>query len=87
MRLSAIGRDMSKVIKASVRANKGKPNLKISKAVVQYDLNNNFINEFQSITQANKALNKTSKSISNCLIGRAKTAFGYIWKYKNINGR
>ena len=29
-----------------------------------------------------KFLNKTSKAIQNCLAGRTKTAFGYIWKYK-----
>ena len=52
------------------------------KAVIQYDLNNNIINEFPSIEEANKFLEKTSKSINNCLANRAKTAFGYKWKYK-----
>lgn len=55
----------------------------VRKRIIQYDLNNNIINEFPSITEATKSLNKTSHSIQNCLTGRTKTAFGYKWKYKD----
>lgn len=77
----AKGRDMSKVIEASRNSTfdrgKGK-----RKGVLQCDLNNNIINEFPSITEATKFLNKSSHSIANCLACRTKTAFGYMWKYK-----
>ena len=52
-----------------------------SKIVIQKDFNNNFINEFKSITDVKKTLNI---SIGNCLIGLTKTAGGFIWEYKNI---
>jgi hypothetical protein len=47
---------------------------------IRLDKNLNIINEFQSITDA---INKTKiKGIENALTGLAKTASGYIWKYK-----
>ena len=81
--LSELGknRDMTKAIEASRNATfdrgKGK-----RKAILQCDLDGNIINEFSSITEAMNFLNKTSRSIANCLAGRAQTAFGYTWKYK-----
>lgn len=81
----ARGRDMSKAVEASRRSifdrGKGK-----RKCILQCGLNGDLINEFTSITEAMKFLNKSSKSISNCLSGKAKTAFGYIWKYKIDGG-
>ena len=77
---SAKGGDMSKALLARIK-NANYENVH-QKAVIQYDLNNNIINEFPSIEEANKFLEKTSKSINNCLANRAKTAFGYKWKYK-----
>lgn len=81
MSRAAKGRDMSKVILARIK--KANYTNIHRKQVIQYDLNNNIINEFPSITEATKFLNKTSRAIQNCLAGRAKTAFGYIWKYKD----
>jgi hypothetical protein len=57
----------------------GKPSLK-KIALFQLDKNLNIVNEFQSITDA---INKTKiKGVGNALTGLAKTAGGYIWKYK-----
>jgi hypothetical protein len=57
----------------------GKPSLK-KIALFQLDKNLSIINEFQSITDA---INKTKiKGVGNALTGLAKTAGGYIWKYK-----
>jgi group I intron endonuclease len=51
-----------------------------SKSVIQLDKNNNIIKEYKSITEAR---NETGiKGIPNTLIGKAKTAGGFIWKYK-----
>lgn len=54
------------------------------KAVLQYDLDGNFIAEFESIRDANRGMGKklTTTNINQCLIGTQKTAFGYKWKYK-----
>lgn len=49
------------------------------KPIIQYDLNMNFIQEYNSL----KSCGYPSSSISNALSGRRKTAYGYIWKYKN----
>jgi group I intron endonuclease len=57
---------------------------RFSKPINQYDIQGNLIREFKSILEALKGLNKQSNnsSITSCLKGRQKTAFGYIWKYK-----
>ena len=55
---------------------------KISKAILQYDLQDNFIKEWSSLTEAQKQLN--IKGIGNVLRGLAMTAGGYKWKYKNL---
>lgn len=55
------------------------------KRIIMKDLDDNIIREFDSITDASIVLfnnkNKYS-SISKCLTGKSKTAFGYIWQYK-----
>ena len=52
--------------------------------VLQYDLNGNFIKEWDSIKEAAYYLNiKYHNSITNCCGGRSKTAGGFIWKYKD----
>lgn len=52
------------------------------KKVAQYDLNNNFIQEFESFTEAAKSINKPYgyTHISAVAGGKRKTAYGYIWK-------
>jgi len=52
------------------------------KAILQFDKNNNFINEFPSIREAAEYLNVSEVAISHCCRGKQKTAFGYVWKYK-----
>ena len=50
------------------------------KAVLQFDKDMNFINEYVSIKIA---MDKTNaKNISKCCRGEQKTSGGYIWKYK-----
>ena len=43
---------------------------------------NELINEFNSISEAARALKTTVTSIQNCLKGRSKTSNGYKWRYK-----
>ena len=51
-----------------------------NKPILQFDLDGNFICEWPSATDVGKEVQST---ICNCLNGRYKTAYGYIWKYKN----
>jgi hypothetical protein len=55
---------------------------KNSKLVHQYDMSNNFIQEWKSQLEASKQLNINYKSINNCAKGVSKSAGGYIWKIK-----
>ena len=50
--------------------------------VLQYDLNNNLLNRFNSITDAAKNIDKDTSHIVSCCKGRRKTAYGFIWKYE-----
>lgn len=62
---------------------------KQAKPVLQYDLEDNFIKEWESKGQAaeyikhqtGKTSNLTSQ-IKDCILGKQKTAFGFKWKYK-----
>lgn len=51
-----------------------------NKPICQYDLNGNFINFFNSITQAKRELK--INNISRVLSGKSKTAGNFIFKYK-----
>ena len=57
------------------------PNKKI---ILQYDFDNNLINQYDSATEAGNTLNKSGNSIADCASGRQKTAYGFIWKYKYV---
>lgn len=51
---------------------------KKSKKVKQFDMNNNFIKEFNSVKEAESIF---GKGISNCALGKSKSSNGYIWRY------
>lgn len=68
---SLTGRTLSE----SHKKNKWKP-------IIQYDLNNNLIKEWESIKSASDELKINSGDISTCCRGRQITAKGFIWKYK-----
>ena len=55
------------------------------KPITQYDLQNNYIRDWESTTTAAIALGNINKkkNISNCLKGKKKSAYGYIWKLQN----
>ena len=54
------------------------------KVVFQYDLNNNFLKEWLSISDIERELGYKRSVISKCCLNKphCKTAYGYIWKYK-----
>lgn len=47
--------------------------------ILQYSLDGEFIREWPSATDVGR---EVKGGICSCLKGRKKTAFGYIWKYK-----
>ena len=49
--------------------------------VLQYKLNGEFIKEYETISEAQKLIPRTSK-IKNVCLGLAKTSGGFIWKFK-----
>lgn len=53
-----------------------------SKTILQLNENGNVLQEYESITQAAKAIGVSISAISGCLRGRLNSAAGYIWKYK-----
>ena len=68
----------------SYNINYGTHNKKVSntlkKPILQYDLDGNFIREWPSARDVGRDVRT---NIGYCLRGKYKTAYGYIWKYKN----
>ena len=55
-----------------------------SKPVIQYNLDGNFIKEWKSLADIHRELGFKKSSISKCCLGKQKTAYGFIWKYKEV---
>lgn len=55
----------------------------VAKSILQYDIDGNFIQEWESASKAAKFLNKEGCSITNVCNGKRNQAFGYIWKYRS----
>jgi len=50
-----------------------------TKAIIQLDLNLNFMKEWKSAKEVEEILGISRKNISQCVTGRNKMAGGYIW--------
>lgn len=61
---------------------KGRKNEWLSKHIMQYDLQGNFIKEWESQNDIERQLKIRQSSISQCCSGKRNKAGGYIWKYK-----
>lgn len=71
------------------KGNKGKIKTKAGpkrQSIMQYDLQGNFIKEWESNKEASLCLKVNKQNICNALKNRAKSAYGYIWKYKTKGG-
>ena len=58
-------------------------NNKGNKAVLQYDLNGDFIKEYHSQRQTSRETGISRSNIGRCCRGERKTASKYIWTFKN----
>lgn len=65
------------------RISKAKTNGKRSKLVLQYTLNGEFVAEYPSGREVERQKGFEQASIGRCCLGKQKSAYGYIWKYKN----
>lgn len=52
------------------------------KPILQYDLQGNFIKEWDSIKDAGLYIGKKGAAIGECCQEKRKTAYNYIWKFK-----
>ena len=66
------GKDSEETIKRRVDKN--------IKAILQYDLEGNFIREWSSIVEVIRTLNISN--ITTCLKGKQNQAGGFVWRYK-----
>ncbi len=77
--------DNLNLLSHSQNINWGNRNTKVAerlgKKVIQYDLQGNYISDYESVTKAGIAINRNFKSISDCATGKQKTAYGFIWRY------
>lgn len=79
---------MSEYAKAhpEIKSHKGK-NHPMAKAVLQFDLNGNFIQRFETAAEASAKTGTTRSGICSCCKFRPKnkTAGGYVWRYADGN--
>lgn len=50
--------------------------------ILQFDMQENFIREWQSANQASREMAYNKGSITACCKGKRKSANGFVWKYK-----
>ena len=51
-----------------------------SRTILQYDLDGNFLKMWTGISETARSLGVGYSGISNCINGRNKSAYGYMWK-------
>jgi hypothetical protein len=56
-------------------------NDKLKKEIIQMDVSGNIINIYSSLTEASIKTGFNLQAINNCVLGKTKSSFGYLWKY------
>ncbi len=51
---------------------------------IQFDMEGNKLNSFDSCKEAAEYIGTTTSSICMCCNGKRKTSMGYVWKYESI---
>lgn len=77
------GKKHSEETKYKMRMSHSGSNNTNSKKVLQYDLFGFLIKEWNSTGEVGRELKISQGNISSCCLGKQKTAYGYIWKYKD----
>jgi group I intron endonuclease len=55
----------------------------LSKPILQYDKQGNFIHEWESASKAARHISKSPSAISECCSGKRKSIYGFVWKFKD----
>ena len=63
--------------------NYGTRNQRISKSVLQYTKSGVFVREWKSSSEIEMNLNYNKGNISKCCTGKLKSAYNFIWKFKD----
>ena len=61
---------------------KAMTNGKLSKPVLQFTLDGDFIREWPSTKEIERQLGFDHSAVGRCCLGKQKSSYGYIWKYK-----
>lgn len=61
---------------------RGVYNTKISTSILQYTLDGEFVREWSSMQEIKRQLGFAPGNICRCCKGKYKSAYGFIWKYK-----
>ena len=69
-------------VTAKENNNYGTHNERISRKILQYSKSGEFIREWSGATEAERMLGIANSHIIACCKGRLKSAYGFIWKYK-----
>ena len=64
------------------RINEKNTNGKCSKPVIQFTKDGKIVKEWKSTRDVERNLGYGHSSISVCCLGKQKTSYGFIWKYK-----
>jgi hypothetical protein len=60
-----------------------RPNTWTNQPILQYDLDGTFMREFGSQLEASYFLQVKGDGVGACCRGKQKSAYGYVWKFKN----
>ena len=76
----------SLALKGKTRSDSYKEKIKDikSKPILQFTKHGEFIKEWKNATEAARHINKQNSAISECCLGKRKSIYGYIWKFKEI---
>lgn len=66
--------------------NYGTRNERISKPILQFNLDGEFIKKWDGAREVERELGFNHGDISTCCRGKIKTAYGFVWMYAVING-
>lgn len=59
--------------------------IKTTKEVYQYDLKGNYMNHFNSLTEASEMTGTNLANLSSALNGRANIAGGFVWRFYKVD--
>lgn len=62
--------------------NYGTRNKRLSRKILQYSKSGEFIREWKSAHEVERVLKIAQTNITQCCRGKHKSAYGFIWKYK-----